>query len=63
MIFYVCIIKPYVYFNALAYIASRKQAYERKEREGLSNNHEATVDFPGNNEDSMDKDLIAGNSD
>ena len=61
MSFYYLTIRPYVYFNALAYIASRKLYQERKEREEqLNSKQDATVDFPNNNEDSMDKDLVAG---
>lgn len=63
MIFYFVIIRPYVYFNAKAYLAIRKQTWERKEQEELSNNQDATVDFPNNSYDSMDKDLMAGASD
>lgn len=46
MIYYFYIIRPYVYFNALAYLASRKLEIERKEQAELSNNQDATVDFP-----------------
>lgn len=60
--FYFVIIRPYVYVNAKAYLASRKQSLERKEREELSNSQDVTVDFP-NNDDSMDRDLVAGASD
>lgn len=38
MLFYIFVIKPYVYFNAMAYIASRKLKWEKKAREAeLSN--------------------------
>ena len=68
VLFYLFVIKPYVYFNAMAYIASRKLAWEKKAREAeLSNQRDATVDFPNNNnsasEDSMDRDLVAAASD
>ena len=38
MFFYVFVVKPYVYPNAMAYIASRKLANERKANEEMSNN-------------------------
>ena len=49
MLFYVRIIKPYVYFNAMAYIASRKITNEEKAQADLSQTLNATVDFAGNN--------------
>ena len=52
ILFYFRIIKPYVYFNEMAYIASRKLAWERKEKENLSRseNLNGTVDFPNNSQ-------------
>ena len=54
MTFYLRIIKPYIYFNAMAYIASRKQAMDAKNGgvniSGSSSDElNGTVDFPHNN--------------
>ena len=51
IVFYFTIIRPYVYFNARAYLASRKKAWEAKEQAELetSQNLNVTVDFPNNN--------------
>jgi len=63
MVFYLRIIKPFIYFNAMAYIAARKAANERKQkgasldRSGLN----ATVDFPNQDTAGNDsKDLMVG---
>jgi len=51
--FYFTIIKPYIYFNAMAYIAARKQELERKERGELGENLNATSDFLANRGESF----------
>ena len=43
--FYFTTIRPFVYFNAMAYIASRKLKYEQQEKDSLSNSNNITVDF------------------
>ncbi len=55
VLFYFRIVRPYIYFNEMAYIASRKQAQERKEKDALSRseNLNGTVDFPSPNENSL----------
>ena len=60
MLFYFFTIKPFIYFNAMVYIARRKQANERKALVEMDRTEDATVDFPQNREDSMTNDLIAG---
>ena len=52
MLFYFFTIKPFIYFNAMVYIARRKQANERKALVEQDRTEDATVDFPQNREDS-----------
>ena len=46
MLFYFFTIKPFIYFNAMVYLARRKQSNERKALIEMNRTDDATVDFP-----------------